>query len=329
MAIAATAEQFERAAHLRDKLTALQQLRQDQSLFGTSQENRDYIGVAQSGKLIAFYILCEREGKIVNHFHFLFEAPAALTLPEQLSYGISYLYTNGLSVPKSLVMAEEPTDADNLKEMLTEQTNVRVVFTVPQRGDIKSRLITAQDNAAYQLKLESNKKNRRENGLMDLAQILSLPKIPKRIEAFDISNLGATNIVGASIVFIDGLPAKSEYRKYNINTPEGQDDFASMRELVYRRLTQKERPLPDLLLIDGGKGQLAAALDARALAKQEQVPMVSLAKKEELLFLPGKTDPIALDYASDALLLLTAIRDEVHRFVISFHRRKRARKLLS
>ncbi len=327
MADAAVNEQFERAAILRDKLTALQHLRQDQTLFGPNKENRDYIGVKQQGKLISFYILCERDGQITNHFDFLFEAPAALTINEQLNYGISYLYTNGLSLPKQLIMSDEPTDSDNLKELLTEQTDVKVNFVVPQRGDTKARLETAADNAAYQLKLELNKKNRRDNGLTDLAHILDLPKTPKRIEAFDISNLGATNIVGASIVFINGQPSKNEYRKYNINSPKGQDDFASMRELVYRRLTQA-RDMPDLLLIDGGKGQLSAALDARKLAKKEDVPMVALAKKEELLYLPGDAEPIVLDYSSDALLLLTAIRDEVHRFVISFHRFKRQKKLL-
>ncbi len=328
MAEAASTHQFERAAILRDKLLALQHLRQDQSLFGTSHENRDYIGIKQQGKLIAIYILCEREGKITNHFDFLFEAPAALTLNEQLNFVISYLYTNGLSLPKYLVMSDEPTDSDSLKELLSEQADIKIEFVIPKRGDVKTRLETAEDNAAYQLKLELAKKSRRENGLTDLARILSLPKVPKRIEAFDISNLGPTNIVGASIVFINGQPNKNEYRKYNINTPEGQDDFASMRELVYRRLMQS-RELPDLLLIDGGKGQLSAALDARKLAKKEDVPMVALAKKEELLYLPGDAEPIVLDYSSDALLLLTGIRDEVHRFVISFHRFKRRKKLLS
>lgn len=327
MAEAAANHEFERAAILRDKYLALQQLRQGQSLFGTSQENRDYIGVKQQGKLIAFYILCEREGKIVNHFDFLFEAPAALTPSEQLDYGISYLYTNGLSLPKYLVMSTEPTESDTLKTLLAEQSAVKVSFVVPQRGDMKARLATAEDNAAYQLKLELAKKTRRENGLTDLAKILPLPKTPKRIEAFDISNLGPTNIVGASIVFINGQPNKNEYRKYNIDTPKGQDDFASMRELVYRRLMQA-RELPDLLLIDGGKGQLSAALDARKLAQKEDVPMVALAKKEELLYLPGDAAPIVLDYSSDALLLLTGIRDEVHRYVISFHRLKRRKKLL-
>lgn len=324
---AAKNNEFERAAILRDRLQALEQLRSSQSLFSAGGANRDYIGIDQAGKLISVYILHERDGKITNHQNFLFEFPAKLHDDELISLIIDYLYINGLTLPNELIVSSAPGDKD-LIEQLHQQSGKKIKFHVPQRGELKTRLETATENASYQLKLEALKKNRREHGLAHLAQILELKKIPKRIEAFDISNLGSTNIVGASIVFIDGQPAKKEYRKYKINTPEGQDDFASMRELVFRRVSNPDRPLPDLLLIDGGKGQLSAAMDALKVAKTD-LPIMALAKKEELLFLPNKIEPIALDHSSDALLLLTAIRDEVHRFVISFHRFRRAKKLLS
>lgn len=326
MHYAAQNQEFERAAILRDRLRALEQLRSSQSLFGTSTMNRDYLGIARVGKLVCVYLIFEREGKITDSTHFTFELPTSVDTAELTSAAITYLYIQGLPLPATIELPELPHDAQQLMKLLSEQHGRKVTLHVPQRGDLKERLQRAIDNAHYQIRLESHKKQRREHGLADLARILQLPKPPKRIEAFDISNLGATHIVGASIVFIDGQPAKKEYRKYTIHTPEGQDDFASMRELVYRRVSNKERSLPDLLLIDGGKGQLSAAVDAIRRA-QVAVPLVSLAKREELLFLPNQSEPITLSHDSDALLLLMAMRDEVHRFVITFHRQKRSKRL--
>lgn len=324
---AAELQQFERAAILRDRLLALKQLRLGQSLFGAELKQRDYVGIEQVGKLISVYVLLEREGKIVDHNEFRFEFPAKMEREELLQWVVSYLYINGLTMPKEIVVDSLPLDARELAESLTKQAGRRITFVTPKRGELKARLEAAQENARYQLKLEVLKKNRRENSLADLAKILSLPRIPRRIEAFDISNLGPNHIVGASIVFIDGQPAKGEYRKYKINTPVGQDDFASMRELVFRRLSNKERPLPNLLLIDGGKGQLSAAIDAMTRASVS-VPLISLAKKEELIYTLESNEPITLAQDSDALLLLTAIRDEVHRFVITFHRQRRSKAFI-
>ncbi|HEY1075045.1 MAG TPA: excinuclease ABC subunit UvrC [Patescibacteria group bacterium] len=327
MDTAAHNEEYERAAILRDRLGAVQQLRQNQSLFSPKGLSTDYIGWTQAGKLITVYVLMEREGKILDKRDFVFEFPSPLTPNELTDEILDYLYIQGLAIPQEIIVSYEPSDKDALETYLREQTGRRVTILVPQKGDKKKRLATAQENAAYQLKLELLKKSRRHNGLADLAKIIGLGSIPRRIEAFDISNLGSTHIVGASIVFIDGQPAKGEYRKYKIETPEGQNDFASMRELVFRRMHNKNRPTPDLLLIDGGKGQLSAAGEALQLAKAD-VPFISLAKKEELIFTPGSSDPIVLNQNSDALLLLTSIRDEVHRFVITFHRQRRSKSLL-
>lgn len=324
---AAKNNEFERAAIFRNKYFALQQLRKKQSLFSPGGKDFDYVGIEQVGRLILAYVLFEREGKIVNHKHFLFEVPVEFSKAELSQFVLEYLYVNGLQVPHKIVVGTLPCEQTTITDDLKVQLGRKVDIFVPKRGEVKNRLNTSIENAQYQLKLEALKKNRREHALVDLAEILQLPTIPKRIEAFDISNLGPTNIVGASIVFINGQPAKNEYRKYKISTPEGQDDFASMRELVFRRASNKDRDKPSLLLIDGGKGQLSAALDALQLAKID-LPIVALAKKEELLYLPNQAEPIRLKHDSDALLLLMAIRDEVHRFVLNFHRERRSKSII-
>jgi excinuclease ABC subunit C len=327
MVEASESERYEQAGILRDRLMSLFQLRESQSLFSPTGENRDYIGFAQSGKLLSIYILFERDGSIVNHKQLMFETPAELGISELYEFILTYLYVNNWVAPQEIVVEAQPADIEETTKLVREQSGRKVAIVVPQRGELKKRLETAIDNASYQLQLERLKTKRTRQGLLDLKQLLNLAQLPKRIEAFDISNLGATAIVGATIVFIDGKPDKNEYRKYNIIVPKGQDDFASMRELVFRRVSNAKRAVPDLLLIDGGKGQLSAALDALKLA-QKSIPIISLAKKQELIFVPNQSDPIALAHDSDALLLLTAIRDEVHRYVIGFHRFKRNRKTL-
>ncbi len=324
---AAEQHNYELAAQLRNKLKGLEQLRIEQAIESASLVSRDYLGIACRGDLVAIHMLIEREGKIVSNRNFIFTNPLGDNLAELASYIIPYIYLSGISIPKEVIVTEAE-DEKLLSKLLSEQTEKRVKVYSAKRGDLKKRLDIALENADYQLHLESLKKSRRNEALESLKQLLNLKKIPKRIEACDISNLGATNIVGATIVFIDGKPAKNEYRKYKIITPEGQDDFASMRELVFRRLSNKHRELPSLLLIDGGKGQLSAAMDAMKLAKVD-VPVISLAKKEELIYLPNESDAIRLKSSDPARLFLEAVRDEVHRFVITFHRLRRSKKLLS
>ncbi len=326
MTRASQSEQFELAAQLRNKLKGLEQLRQEQTLHSPSSISRDYLGIACRGNLVAIHQLIERESKIVANHTFIFTNPLADNMADLTSYVIPYIYMRGIPTPQEIIVSvikEEKL----IEQFLKEQSGNRVKILAPSRGDLHKKVIIATENADYQLHLESLKKSRRTDALRSLTQVLKLKKTPKRIEACDISNLGATNIVGATIVFIDGQPAKSEYRKYKIKTPHGQDDFASMRELVFRRLSNKDRPLPDLLLIDGGKGQLTAALDALKLANIT-LPLIALAKKEELIFKPNEFDPLRLKNDDPARLLLEAIRNEVHRFVIAFHRQRRSKSLI-
>lgn len=323
---AAKNNQFEKAAIIRDRLHSLTELRNYQSMFSPAFKNRDFVGIATAGEVVSVFILCEREGKIVNLYNYTFETIVS-DEAQITDWVLRFLYINALPVPHEFVIRTELTNANELLHDIKFANGRTPKISVPSRGELKDRLDRAEDNALYQLKLEGVKKTRRESALASLAKLLNLKSIPKRIEAFDISNLGATNIVGASIVFIDGQPAKSEYRKYKINTPDGQDDFASMRELVFRRLANKDRAIPDLLLIDGGKGQLSAAVEAMERAKVNTT-IISIAKKEELIYLPTLSNPIVIPHYDPVLLLLTAIRDEVHRFVVTFHRSRHRKSLM-
>jgi excinuclease ABC subunit C len=324
---ASESREFEQAAILRDRLRSLIQLRQGQSLFTPQGKNSDYIGICNRGDMVSVYVLFERDGKIVNHKTFLFDVPVTFNMSELTIQVIDYIYIHGLSLPQEIIVETLPDEKLSLETLLSEEAGYKVRLTQPKRGEVYKRLITARDNAAYQLKIETFKDSRREQALSELKNILNLSQLPNRIEACDISNLGAQAIVGATVVFIDGKPDKSEYRKYKIASVTGQDDFASMRDLVFRRVSNKERPLPDLLLIDGGKGQLRAAHDALKLAGHK-VPLVALAKREEELFILDQSEPIKLAHSSNALLLLMAMRDEVHRFGLQFHRKRRSRKLI-
>lgn len=324
---ASRSHHYEKAAIIHGRLNSLIELRNNQSMFSPSFRKLDYVGIATAGEVVSVFILCEREGKIVNQDNYMFQTPVT-DMAQITEWVIRFLYINALPVPNELVISSTTLKTDRaLCADIFKTSGLQVKFVTPQRGELKARLERAEGNAAYQLKLESVKKTRRESALASLTKLLDLKKIPKRIEAFDISNLGASNIVGATIVFIDGHPTKKEYRRYIVNNADGPDDFAAMRELVYRRLTNKDRPVPDLLLVDGGKGQLSAAKEAMQRAKIS-ANIIALAKKEELIYQPDISQPIVIDHSDPVLLLLTAIRDEVHRFVINFHRHCRSKTLL-
>jgi excinuclease ABC subunit C len=325
---AAEEAQFERAAILRDRLQLLVQMREEQSLFSPHGKNRDYVAVVERASLVSVSILLERDGKIVGHKNFLFQSSTIVSPSERLAEIIEFIYIQGITFPQEIAIEFLPTNHNNLLSFLRRESGHTIELIIPKRGQNMKRFQLARENAMFQLQVETQKLMHSREALRELQRILSLPVSPSRIEACDISNLGSHEIVGASIVFIDGKPMKHEYRKYKILSSLGQDDFASMRDLVFRRISNKERPLPDLLLIDGGKGQLSAAKDAMRLAGRS-VPYIALAKREEEIFLPGRTEPLKLDPSSPALLLLMAARDEVHRYVVQFHRQRRGKRFIN
>ena len=241
---------------------------------------------------------------------------------------------NAAYIPNNIYLSEFPTELEELKEWLSEKNNRKVAFKVPKRGVKRKELRLAGRNAKlllneWMLNLEK-RKDYIPKLLSELQDILSLSKPPRLIEAFDISHLGGTDTVASMVVFKDGKPYKSGYRKYNINVNQ-IDDFESMREVVLRRYTRQldeGNPLPDLILIDGGKGQLSSAKLSLDKLKLD-LPIVALAKRLEELFIPGDTESLRIAKSSPALNLLKQLRDEAHRFAITFQRSKRTKRMLS
>ncbi len=327
MTSAAGSHNFELAAILRDRLMAFRSWRQPQNLFLPSGVDRDYIGIAHAGSVIAVFQFFERDGSTTAPRQFIFDDPRNISVSERLGAILEFLYSHPAIVPAEIVVPQLPKSVLEISRYLSHSRGKRVTIRVPLRGKWRAKADLAMENARYQLRLEAFGQRRRENGLTNLAELLGLPHPLHRIEAFDVSNLGSSEAVGASVAFIDGQPAKNEYRQYIIKSQSGQNDFAAMRDIVFRRIQNSRRVQPDLILVDGGKGQLSAAQDAFKLAGRH-FPVVALAKKNEQLYLPNQSRPLIIPHDAPSLLLLTAIRDEVHRFGLSFHRRRRRKNFL-
>jgi excinuclease ABC subunit C len=271
-----------------------------------------------------------REGRILSREKISVDTNDSIA--EILRSIIINFYMNAAYIPNNIYLSELPTEFEELKEWLSEKNSRKVEFTVPQRGVKYKELRLAGRNAKlllneWMLNLEK-RKDYIPKLLTELQDILTLSKPPRLIEAFDISHLGGTDTVASMVVFKDGKPFKSGYRKYNISVDQ-IDDFESMREVVFRRYKRQldeENPLPDLILIDGGKGQLSSAklsLDKLNL----NLPIVALAKRLEELFIPGDSESLRIAKSSPALNLLKQLRDEAHRFAITFQRSKRKKRM--
>jgi excinuclease ABC subunit C len=273
-----------------------------------------------------------RDGKVVAREGFLLDRlgdePEAF-----LSAAIQQYYADGRYVPREVVAAAEIRDCELLQEWLTRKRGTGVRIRIPQRGEKLRLLEMVVRNArlAYDLEWRHPQKQTMLV-LRALREALDLEIEPRRIECFDISNIQGSDVVASMVVFEDGLPKKSDYRKFRIRGLDGlPDDFASMREVVgrrYKRLLEEGRELPDLILIDGGKGQLDSALAALQELGLGDQPVASLAKREELIILPGRAEPVVLPLSSPVLQLVQRVRDEAHRFAITFHRQQRQKRTL-
>jgi excinuclease ABC subunit C len=328
---AAADHRFEEAASLRDQVRALERLETPQKITTTELEERDVFGVCAEGGRAALQVFAVRDGKVVAREGFLLEN---LAEPETvLSSSLPQYYAQGRYVPREVLVAQALPDAELLQAWLSARRGTSVRIRVPQRGEKLRLLEMVQRNArlAYDLEWRHPRKQSQEI-LRALRDVLDLEVEPRRIECFDISNIQGADVVASMVVFEDGLPRKSDYRTFRVRSLSGTpDDFASMREVVgrrYRRLLEEGKDLPDLVLIDGGKGQLGAAMEALAELGVGHQPLASLAKREELIFLPGRDEPIALPRASPVLQLVQRVRDEAHRFAVGFHRKTRARRTL-
>ncbi|HTB96398.1 MAG TPA: excinuclease ABC subunit UvrC [Terracidiphilus sp.] len=356
MLAAAEAQQFEAAARLRDQLSTVHQLQEKQRIATAEQsDDADVFGYHFEDGALAVNLFHMRTGKIVDRREFFWE-----DLPELLealgkesseadpnvdsspaeskpvfnaglvfSALLKQLYIDQQYVPRSILVPSDFADREALSDLLSERTGHRVEIVVPQRGDKKSLIDLAGQNARQSHTqrfrvLEPSRKAIQEA----LADSLMLPEPPRRIECFDISHIQGAETVASLVVWEDGKMNKSQYRKFKVMTVLGVDDFASMREVVhrrYKRLKEEDQPMPSLILIDGGLGQLHAAADALESLGFTSQPLASIAKKEEVIYLYGNEDePVVLDRRSPVLHLVQLIRDESHRFAVGYHRQRRA-----
>jgi excinuclease ABC subunit C len=332
METASADNRFEEAASLRDQVRALERLETPQKITTTDLEERDLFAAFVEGERAAVQVFSVRDGKVVAREGYLLDK---LTEPERvLSAAVQQYYAvAGRYVPREVLVPQDIPDRELLEAWLGERRGTQVKIRVPQRGEKFRLLDLVVRNARLAFDLEWKHPRRQSQEILRaLRDLLDLEVEPHRIECFDISNIQGSDIVASMVVFEDGLPRKSDYRKFRIRGVAGApDDFASMREVVgrrYKRLLEEGKDLPDLVLIDGGKGQLGAAVAALEELGIGDQPVASLAKKEELIFLRGREYPIALPRASPVLQLVQRVRDEAHRFAIGYHRQARSKRTL-
>ena len=333
METASSQTEFEKAAEIRDKIDQLRIISSKQKIVSNDFEDRDVISVAYEGKDSACSIFNIRNGKLVGKKQLRLNLKGAEELPEIYESLIKFYYDEITEIPKELLFEVEPANSDLLKEWLNLRAEKKVKFIIPQRGELKSLVKMCKENAILQLKEIQIQKMKREGNVpysvSALQRDLRLKDLPKKIECFDISNLQGTDSVASLVVFVDGKPKKSLYRKFIIKEVEGPDDFASMQEVIKRRYTRvlnNNDELPDLIMVDGGKGQLSSAVKILNDLGLKQIPIIGLAKRLEEVFFPHKSEPESIPKTSSGLKLLQQIRDEAHRFAITFHRKRRSKR---
>jgi excinuclease ABC subunit C len=341
---AAEAEQFEEAARLRDRIGAVERTVERQQIVGLRRADRDVFGLARRGGDVEVHVLHVREGRVIGAQGYPLD-DVALDDGEVMGSFLAQYYavSGGRPIPSEIVSPAPVEDADALESWLSDRAQSRVTVRVPQRGALRELGAMAQSNAELGLLHRVEAQESVASALAELGDALGLAAPPRRIEGYDISTLHGTLTVGSRVVFVDGLPEKNDYRRYRIREAPPDDDYACLREVITRRLARADRePLPDLLLIDGGKGQLAVVSAALADAGIS-APAASIAKerddespsprvkrsgglKAERVFVPNRKDPITLAPSSRALLLLQRVRDESHRFAIEFQRKLRSKQ---
>jgi excinuclease ABC subunit C len=335
---AADGERFEEAARHRNRLFSVRHLAERQAADRREVGTVDVIGIAGEHDRAAVQIFPLRDGKLIDRYAFHLENVADRDQETLLEAFCLEYYGSAPSVPPEIIVPPEAGDTSALAEFLSERRGSRVEVRAPQRGEKRRLQELATQNARVALDSEAEASERgrlrRVEALEELREALNLESLPLRIECFDISNIQTSSPVGAMVVFEDAVPKKAHYRKFGIKRFEGQDDYAAVGEVVSRRFARlrdiaaddydegfaKE---PNLVVIDGGKGQLSAALAAMQAYDLPRVAVVGLAKREEEVFVPDRPEPIVLDRHSPGLQLLQRVRDEAHRFALGFHRQRR------
>jgi excinuclease ABC subunit C len=340
MDVASETLEFEKAGYIRDQINTLKNLGADQKVsLADDTISRDAIALAQDENYTCIQLFQFRAGRLIGRL--AFTADSQSESPEmilQRTLEAHYQSCEPVEIPSEVHTQLELPEVDILGAWLTQKRMRKVTISTPQR-QLKAELIEmVERNAQFELARIQKQSDRNSQALEALAEILNLPELPHRIEGYDISHIQGSDAVASQVVFIDGLPAKQHYRHYNIKNPEikvgHSDDFASLAEVIGRRFkkyantTERDADLPDLIMIDGGKGQLSAVMEVIVqLGLEEDLNVISLAKKREEIFLPGESDPVGADAEHAGVQLLRRLRDEAHRFAVTFHRKKRTQRM--
>ncbi len=329
---AAEVEHFELAAHYRDTLRTIEQLSEPQKISSNQTVNVDVFGLHQEEHQAAVQLFHMRNGRVVDRREFFWEGPAAAgSAGEVLSSLLKQYYLSSEFTPDEIYLPDDFEDREVMEMFLSSRRNRKVMIRIPQRGQKKEFVELVEKNArlAFDQRFRTLSPSA-ASASAGLANILGMEHPPRRIESFDISNTQGTDSVASMVVWEDGKMKKSDYRKFIIKTVEGADDFKSIYEVVmrrYTRLSDERKHLPDLILIDGGLGQLHAAAHALDTLNLPTHPLASIAKKDEIIYVRGNEDePVVLEKHSPVLHLIQKIRDETHRFAVSFHRQRRGKR---
>lgn len=345
--------EYEKAARLRDRLAGVQRAIEKQQMVGERDEDLDIIGLVDDDLEAAVQVFYVRKGRVVGRKGFILDKVEDLTPGGLVDRILEELYGDQppLGIPSQVLVPVQPDDAGTYTEWLTHLRGSSVQIRIPQRGDKRELhetvTINAREEFARHRLRRASDHNARSHALAELQDLLGLPEAPLRIECYDMAHLQGTDYVGSMVVLEDGLPNKREYKRFKVKDVPGNDDYAAMREVLTRRLSayvfERDQPLsdrgdkpgrfsypPQLLLVDGGKGQLGVAVQVlEELGLTDEIPVASLAKKFEEVYIPGRSTPVLVPRGSEALFMLQRIRDEAHRFANTFHRELRGKRMVS
>ena len=346
MRAASERQEYELAAKLRDQLAAARRAMETQEMVLTQPEDLDIVGVVEDDLEAAFQVFFVRRGRVMGRKGWVVDRVEELSRPQLVAHFVRDLYMERDEVPTRVLVPVIPEDADVLSEWLSARRGSRVGIGVPERGAKRKLMETVTQNAREHFQRHKLRRasdfGARSRALSELGSVLGLEQPPLRIECYDISNLGPTDLVGSMVVFEDGLPKRADYRRFEIKGVPRQDDFASMEEMLRRRFarltaeaTEDAPPTrrrfaypPALIVVDGGRGQLSVATKVLADADLH-IPAIGLAKRLEEVYFPDRPDPLVIPRGSEALFVLQHIRDEAHRFAVTYHRQKRAKRQLA
>lgn len=329
-------KKYEKAAEIRDRIGAVRHFQARQNVIDKTSTDRDLITIVREGKDGCGMVFNVREGKLINRQHFYLSVHSSLGKTQVLSAFVKQYYLKRVFIPKEILFPFTPDDFPQLREWLNKKRGKQVELKIPKRGKKKKLMEMCTKNAELLLQeLKQQKKIHKDalsEGVKALQKDLSLPKSPKRIEAFDISNMSGKQTVASMVVFENGRAQKSEYRRYKIRSAHSPDDYKAMKEVIKRRMTRlinEKQDFPDLIVVDGGKGQVTAALKAFAECGIDHQLVLGLAKKFEEIYLPHCSDAQTVPKHSPGLFLLQRIRDEAHRFAIDYHRTLRGKRTIA